>query len=122
MDVSWPAWSRWVGWALVVTEAALAVSAVVTFRRHHTAIDPRGKVSTIVMSGPFRYTRNPMYVSLVLLYVGGTLVFRLPWAIILFVPVFLALHFGVILPEEQHLGATFGEPYRLYRERVRRWL
>ena len=120
--MSWPTWSRWAGWTLVVTAVVLALTAVLTFRRHHTAVDPLGKVSTIVMSGPFRYTRNPMYLSLVLFYVGGTLVFRLPWATIFFVPVFLALHFGVILPEEQHLGQTFGEPYRLYRARVRRWV
>jgi protein-S-isoprenylcysteine O-methyltransferase Ste14 len=63
-----------------------------------------------------------MYLSLLVLYVGGTLAFRLPWAAVLFVPVFLALHFGVVLPEERHLAAEFGEPYRSYRQRVRRWL
>jgi protein-S-isoprenylcysteine O-methyltransferase Ste14 len=122
IEVNWPAWSRWVGWVLFVTPPLLAFSAVRTFRRYHTAINPRGKVTTIVASGPFRYTRNPMYLSLLVLYVGGTLAFRLPWAAVLFVPVFLALHFGVIIPEEKHLEAAFGEPYRSYRQRVRRWL
>ena len=63
----------------------------------------------MVAEGPFRYTRNPMYVSLVVSYVGAMLAFRLPWAALLFVPVFLALHYGVIRPEEQHLEAIFGE-------------
>jgi len=63
-----------------------------------------------------------MYLSLLVFHVGGILAFRLPWATVLLVPVFLALHFGVILPEEAHLEAVFGEPYRLYRQRVRRWL
>ena len=76
----------------------------------------------IVASGPFRYTRNPMYLSLLVVYVGGTLAFRLPWAMVLLVPVFLLLQFGVIIPEERYLDATFGEPYRAYRQRVRRWL
>ena len=75
----------------------------------------------IVATGPFRFTRNPMYLSLLVLYVGATFAFRLPWALVLLVPVFLALHFGVIIPEEQYLEATFGEPYRSYRRRVRRW-
>ena len=122
IDVNWPAWSRWVGWALVVTHPILALSAVRTFRRHHTAVNPRGEVTTIVASGPFRFTRNPMYLSLLIFYIGGILAFRLPWATVLLVPVFLALHFGVIIPEETHLEAAFGEPYRLYRQRVRRWL
>jgi protein-S-isoprenylcysteine O-methyltransferase Ste14 len=122
IEVNWPAWSRWVGWVLVVTPPLLVLSAVRTFRRHRTAINPRGTVTTIVASGLFRYTRNPMYLSLLVLYVGSILVFRLPWAAVLFVPVCLALHFGVIIPEEKYLEAAFGEPYRSYRQRVRRWL
>jgi protein-S-isoprenylcysteine O-methyltransferase Ste14 len=122
IDVHWPGWVRWVGWALVITEAVLAISAVRTFRRHHTALNPLGQVTTVVTSGPFRYTRNPMYLSLLMLHAGGTLAFRLPWAAILFVPAFLALQFGVIVPEEAYLAAQCGEPYRLYRQRVRRWL
>jgi protein-S-isoprenylcysteine O-methyltransferase Ste14 len=105
----------------VITTPVLAVSAVRTFRRHQTAVNPLGQATTMVASGPFRYTRNPMYLSLLVLYVGGTLAFRLPWAALLFVPVFLALHFGVIVPEEEYLLAAFGEPYARYRKRVRRW-
>jgi protein-S-isoprenylcysteine O-methyltransferase Ste14 len=120
--VNWPAWFRWVGWGLVVVPSVMAISAVLTFRRHHTAVNPLGEVTTMVASGPFRYTRNPMYLSLLVTYTGVTLALRLPWAAILLVPVFLALHFGVIVPEEKHLAAEFGEPYRLYQQRVRRWL
>lgn len=122
IDVNWPAWTRWVGWVLFVTHPLLAFSAVRTFQRHHTAVNPRGEVTTIVASGPFRYTRNPMYLNLLVLHVGGMLAFQLPWAAVLLVPVFFALHFGVIIPEEKYLEATFGEPYRSYRQRVRRWL
>ena len=122
IGVNWPAWFQWVGWGLVIAHVVLAISAVRTFRQHHTALNPLGEVTTMVASGPFRYTRNPMYLSLLVFYVGGTLALRLPWAAILLVPVFLALHFGVIVPEEKHLAAEFGEPYRLYQQRVRRWL
>jgi protein-S-isoprenylcysteine O-methyltransferase Ste14 len=122
IDVNWPVWFRWVGWALLIVSFGVAISAVRAFRLHHTAVNPLGQVTTVVASGPFRYTRNPMYLSLLVLHVGGTLAFRLPWAAILFVPVFLALQFGVIVPEEAYLTAEFGEPYRLYRQRVRRWL
>ena len=110
------------GWLLFVTPQLFAVAAVRTFQRRQTAVNPRGKSTTIVESGPFRYTRNPMYLSLLVLFVGGMLAFRLPWAAVLLLPVFLALHFGVILPEERYLEAAFGEPYRSYRRRVRRWL
>ena len=72
--------------------------------------------------GPFRYTRNPMYLSLLPHYVGGALLFQLPWALILLVPVFLVLHFGVIIPEENYLEEKFGERYLRYKHHVRRWL
>ena len=122
LHVPWPAWTPWAGWLLVGVSVLLALSAVRTFRRHDTVLNPRGRVTTIVSGGPFRYTRNPMYLGLLVLHVGGLLAFQLPWAVILFVPVFLALHFGVIIPEEKHLAAAFGEQYRRYKAGVRRWL
>ena len=122
IDFTWPAWTRPVGWVLFVAPFALAVSAVATFRRRGTVVDPRGDVTTIVGEGPYRFTRNPMYLALVVMYIGGTLAFRLPWAAVLFPAVFVSLHFGVILPEERHLHSKFGESYRAYQRRVRRWL
>jgi protein-S-isoprenylcysteine O-methyltransferase Ste14 len=122
VSMNWPAWTAWLGWTLVTVPFIVVAAAIAMFRRHHTPVNPRGHVATIVAEGPFRFTRNPMYVSLLLSYVGGMLAFRLPWAALFFVPVFLALDYGVIRPEEQHLEATFGERYVLYKQRVRRWL
>jgi len=100
----------------------LAVSAVLLFRRQRTPIDPRGTVTHVVNIGPYAFTRNPMYVSLMLVYIGATLGFALPWAVVGLVPVFLALHYGVIVPEEQYMLANFGEEYRRYTQNVPRWL
>jgi protein-S-isoprenylcysteine O-methyltransferase Ste14 len=50
------------------------------------------------------------------------LLFRLPWALVLLVPLFLALHFGIVLPEEKYLESKFGEDYVTYKRQVRRWL
>ena len=63
-----------------------------------------------------------MYLSLLPLYVGGSLLFQLPWAWVLLLPVFLALHFGVIIPEERYLEVKFGDTYLRYNQVVRRWL
>jgi protein-S-isoprenylcysteine O-methyltransferase Ste14 len=117
-----PGWTRWLGLGLFTVPFLFAVWAVRTFRRHQTPVSPLGKVTDIVTEGPFAMTRNPMYLTLVVMYVGGTLMFALPWAWVLLLPVFLAVHFGVILPEERYLTATFGEPYVRYTERVRRWI
>jgi protein-S-isoprenylcysteine O-methyltransferase Ste14 len=120
--LDWPEWTFWVGLVLFVAPFALVAWAQLTFRRHGTVVDPRGDVAAIVDDGPFRYTRNPMYLSLLVSFFGGSLLFRLPWAWPLLIVVFLALHFGIVLPEEQYLEGTFGDAYRRYRERVRRWL
>jgi protein-S-isoprenylcysteine O-methyltransferase Ste14 len=122
MPLPLPAWTRWIEWPLFVIAPCIAIWAVVIFRRHNTVVDPRGKVVTIVNSGPFRYTRNPMYVALMLLYIAGALAIGNVWVAILLAPVFLALHFGVIIREECYLKAAFGEQYEEYQGRVRRWM
>src|SRR5712692_4125641 len=98
---SLPAWSRWLGLAIFTLPFGLSIWGVRTFRRHDTAVKPTGDVTQVVTSGPFKYTRNPMYLSLIVVYLGGMLFFRLPWAMILLVPLFLVLHFAIILPEEK---------------------
>jgi protein-S-isoprenylcysteine O-methyltransferase Ste14 len=120
--ISWPAWSRWLGLALFTLPFGLAIWGVRTFRRQGTVAEPTGDTTQVVTSGPFKYTRNPMYLTLTVVYLGSMLLFRLPWALVLLVPLFLALHFGIVLPEEKYLESKFGEDYVTYKRRVRRWL
>lgn len=122
IPLNWPGWARWVGAFFFVAPWFLALWAIRTFRRHQTPVDPRGRVTTIVTEGPFRFTRNPMYLHLMLVYIGGILLFHLLWSAFMIPLVFLALQYGVIVREEQHLRSAFGEPYAEYCRRVRRWL
>ena len=66
--------------------------------------------------------RNPIYLSVVLLYVGITLLFAACWSLVLLVPALIIRHYAVILREEAYLDRRFGETYRQYRARVRRWI
>lgn len=87
-----------------------------------TNVDP-GKPSTaIVTSGPFRFSRNPLYLFLIGCYLGVALAVATVWPFLFLVPMFLVLHFGIVRREERYLEAKFGEPYRVYKARVRRWL
>ena len=122
LPLSLPTWTRWIEWPLFVVAPSLAVWAVVTFRRHKTVVDPRGKVTTIVIAGPYRFTRNPMYVALMLIYTAGALAIGNVWVAVLIAPVFFALNNGVIAPEERYLQSAFGEQYAGYQRRVRRWV
>jgi protein-S-isoprenylcysteine O-methyltransferase Ste14 len=86
-----------------------------------TNVAPAKPALTIVRGGPFRFTRNPMYLALCLLQVALGF-FLNDWFTLLFVvPLALILHYGVILREERYLTAKFGEPYLQLKRQVRRW-
>src|SRR5260370_7754690 len=68
-----PAWTRWIEWPLFIIGPCLAIWAVLTFRRHNTVVDPRGKVVTIVTGGPSPFTPNPILLALIFLSSPATL-------------------------------------------------
>jgi protein-S-isoprenylcysteine O-methyltransferase Ste14 len=110
------------GIALVILAPTLALSALVTMKTAGTNVDPAKPALTIVRGGPFRFTRNPMYLALCLLQVALGF-FLNDWITLLFViPLALILHYGVILREERYLTAKFGEPYLELKRDVHRWL
>ncbi|HYR99138.1 MAG TPA: isoprenylcysteine carboxylmethyltransferase family protein [Gemmatimonadales bacterium] len=121
----WPeptALVRVVGWSLIGAGVLLAVSAAFLFRRAGTTPNPMKPTSALVIWGPYRFTRNPMYVGLTTLYVGGTLLLNDPWPLV-FLPLVIALiQRYVIAREETYLERKFGDEYRAYKARVRRWI
>ena len=100
----------------------LMFSAFALFFRKHTAILPHRPAATLVTSGPYRFTRNPMYLGLAALYVGLSLLMNSWWPLVLLPLVVLVLQRLVIVREEQYLNDAFPGEYELYRKRVRRWL
>lgn len=87
-----------------------------------TNVDPSKPSTAIVTSGPFRFTRNPLYLFLIGIYLGVTVAVASAWPFVFLVPMLLVLHFGIVRREERYLEAKFGERYRAYKARVRRWL
>ena len=109
--------------AVVVILSCLTIAACTRrFKVAGTPVRPVSPATAIVMSGPYRLSRNPMYVGMAGLLLGLCLVlgsYVLGAALLLFV---LVVHFGVVLPEERYLEALHGEPYRQYKRSVRRWI
>jgi protein-S-isoprenylcysteine O-methyltransferase Ste14 len=100
----------------------LLVSSNVLFQRAHTSRVTIKPTTALVVSGPYRMTRNPMYLGLLNVYIGAALWFGMVWAL-LFVPlVVLALQRLAIAKEERYLEMKFGDAYRQYRAHVRRWI
>lgn len=95
---------------------------MVLFRRFRTSLIPVVPAATLVTRGPYRVTRNPMYVGLAFLYAGIALYFRLSWGLLLLPVVLLSVYYLVIAREERYLERRFGEAYTHYKMQVRRWL
>jgi len=113
---------RWSGLVLVVAGVALAIAGRRALLAAETNINPFKPTTAIVSSGPFSFTRNPLYLALTLIYVGLTLVLNTWWCFLFLAPVLLLIHFGVVAREERYLERKFGGSYREYRLRVRRYL
>jgi protein-S-isoprenylcysteine O-methyltransferase Ste14 len=110
------------GVALVLAGILLAMTAIGLFRRAGTTPEPWTSTTAIVTGGVYRFTRNPMYVGMALLYAGLALIADAPIALILLPVVLLIVQTQVIAREERYLAAKFGESYLDYKRRVRRWL
>ena len=110
------------GWLLIAMGAALMAWAIVTFTRARTTVLPYRPASRVVSSGPFRFSRNPIYVADTLIYAGVSLLTRTVWPLVMLPFVLVALYAFVITREERYLGEAFGTEYAEYRRRVRRWV
>jgi protein-S-isoprenylcysteine O-methyltransferase Ste14 len=116
-------WLRDVGgWILVGLALALAFSGMMSMKRAKTHIDVYKPSTAIVSDGPFRFTRNPLYLSLTAMYIGVAVLKSMLWPLLVLPVALLVMQFGVIKREERYLAAKFGEEYLNYRARVRRWL
>jgi protein-S-isoprenylcysteine O-methyltransferase Ste14 len=113
---------RVAGFVFVGVGIAVAFSAVGIFRKTKTTTVPHETPTTLVISGPYRFTRNPMYVGLTLIYLGVAGTRNEIWPVIV-LPLLLAyINFLVIPVEEKNLRGVFGDEYQKYGERVGRWL
>jgi protein-S-isoprenylcysteine O-methyltransferase Ste14 len=100
----------WNGWCLLL------------FARANTGLLPGQSTTRLLTSGPYRFSRNPLYVGLLVLYAGCALVANAVFPLLLLPLAWAGLHWGAVLPEERYLTAALGAPYEEYCSHVRRWL
>jgi protein-S-isoprenylcysteine O-methyltransferase Ste14 len=114
--------ARFAGSVIGIGGLALMVWGIITLRRARTTVLPHHGASVLVTSGPFRFRRNPIYLGEVMILLGLAELTKSLWLVIL-APVFaLLITWLAILPEERHLEAKFGDAYRAYKVRTRRWI
>jgi len=110
------------GLALIALGVAAMAWAIVWMRRTRQDPDPRKPTPELIAGGPYRFSRNPIYVGMALIQTGIGVVLGNLWVLLLLVPVLAILQRGVIEKEEAYLARKFGDSYARYRESVRRWL
>ena len=111
-----------IGWLLVMLGGLLLLWAAWTMFRHKTTVNPYAGVAHLVQSGPFGFSRNPIYLADSAIYFGVMLIWGNLWPLLLYPLVWAAIRYGVIKNEEAHLAAKFGDAYAQYCARVRRWI
>jgi protein-S-isoprenylcysteine O-methyltransferase Ste14 len=113
---------RGLGCALTVAAVVLSIWAQRTMRTAGTNIRPDQPATVIVSNGPFAFTRNPLYLSVLAMFGGIGVALASKTFLAILVPLFLVLRYGVVGREERYLEGKFGDTYRTYKARVRRWV
>jgi protein-S-isoprenylcysteine O-methyltransferase Ste14 len=115
-------WRVPLGWALIVAFVGWNGWSLWLFARHRTGLLPGQSTDALIAEGPYRLSRNPLYVGLLALYLGLALLAPTLWGLLLLPAALVLLRWGAVVPEERFLHERFGAAYDDYARRVRRWL
>jgi protein-S-isoprenylcysteine O-methyltransferase Ste14 len=112
----------WIGGAVFAAGFALAIWAIVTIRKAGSRVETNKPTTAIVADGPYRVTRNPIYIGMFMGQIGLAIGFDSLWVLAALAPFYLVIRYGVVAREEAYLERKFGDVYAGYKSRVRRWL
>ncbi len=111
-----------IGLLPIIVSAIISVLSLQIMFKRKTAINPYKQTTSIIDKGPFSYTRNPLYVSIILFHLGFAVLMNSLWILLCLPVLLIILDRGVVLQEEKYLEGKFGDEYLQYKSRVRRWL
>lgn len=114
--------SGWFGILLILMSILIGLFSVLAFKRAETSPDVRKPTTALVTNGMYRLSRNPMYVSLVIVYLGIACWINSIWILLFLIPVLVVVNRGIIKREEHYLEKKFGDEYLQYKSEVRRWI
>jgi len=114
--------ARVIGVIIMIINLILGLTAVRNMFAAKTSLNPYRPTTALVLSGPYRFSRNPIYIGLTLLYTGLVTYLQLPWGLVFLPVVIWLITVWVIVPEEKYLEQKFGSEYLSYKSTVRRWI
>ena len=109
------------GGAVIALGVAISFWSIQQYRLINTSPDPKHRAQALVIAGPYRFSRNPLYIAAALMHVGFGIAVNMPGIVFAVIPALFILRKGVILREEDYLEDLFGDEYLTYKARVRRW-
>ncbi len=112
----------WLAWTLLCASLLGLALGGSSLKRAGTPINPFRPSTALVTTGPYRFSRNPLYLALTLAYLGAGAAVNSAWPVLLLPALLFVMQWGVIAREERYLERRFGNAYRRYQARVRRWL
>ena len=115
-------WKYSIGIALILISGTIIPLVIIRYKKLKTPFDVRKPAKILITDGPNRYSRNPGYLALTLLYLGTGFILNNVWILALSIPVILGMDLLIIRREESHLEAVFGKEYLRYKSAVRRWI
>jgi protein-S-isoprenylcysteine O-methyltransferase Ste14 len=114
--------ARIIGVMIMIINIIIGLPAARKMLSAKTSLNPHRPTTALVFSGPYRFSRNPMYIGLTLLYAGLMVFFQITWGLLLLPFVIWLITIWVIIPEEKYLETKFGNEYLNYKSSVRRWV
>ena len=112
----------WLGWMIFILALGLVIWAVARIIQAGSNIPVDQPTIAIVDTGPYRFSRNPIYLGMFAALIGLAIALNTLWLLVLLIPFALFIRYGVVAREEVYLERKFGDVYRAYRSRVRRWV
>lgn len=122
MPIAQTGYTRIAGLVFIVISIPIVLSAVYELRKAGTAFDARKASTALVTSGIFRFSRNPTYLSMTILFSGFALVLNSIWLLLAVAVALVCTQIGVIQREEHYMAAKFGDEFYRYKDQVRRWI
>ena len=121
LTISSTIWLKWIGVLFILIATIIIALSRREFIKVNTSIRPDKSTTAIISTGPYKISRNPLYISLTLFHVAISIVLNNLWILFMVIPAIIMIVFGVITKEEKYLENKFGQQYLDYKSSVRRW-
>jgi len=112
----------WIGGFIIATGVSIIILAKIEFKNMGQPSGPGKPTTKVVDSGIFKFSRNPLYLGIIITLIGSGILSSNFWYVVLSLPLGLLIHYVLIIPEEHYLSKLFGKDYELYAKSVRRWI